>query len=93
MFKKEKFFVALKLWLYEKQLGSYGGMSHSPRCCVYVKTLLFSFCVYVIKGVKRLPRSVLSKQNGMSKNRYKHFGQPGETVMRMRMYQFKLTKS
>ena len=54
MFKKEKVFVTLKVWLYEKQLGSYGGMSHSPRCCVNVKTLLFSFCVYVIKGDKAL---------------------------------------
>ena len=37
------------------------------------------------KGVKR---------NGMNKNRYKHFSQPVETeIMRMRMHQFKLTKS
>ena len=36
--------------LYEKQLGSLGGMSHSPRCCGYAKSLLFSFCVYMIEG-------------------------------------------
>ena len=26
------------------------GISHSPRFCWYVKSLLFSFCVYMIKG-------------------------------------------
>ena len=42
----------------------------------------------------RLPRSRLSKRNGMNKNRYKHFSQPVETkIMRMCMYQFKLTES
>ena len=41
----------------------------------------------------RLPRFCLSKQNRMNKNRYKHFSQPDETVMRMRMYRFKLAKS
>ena len=41
-----------------------------------------------------LPRSRLSKRNGMNKNRYEHFSQPGETkIIRMCMYQFKLTKS
>ena len=41
-----------------------------------------------------LPGSRLSKQNGMNKNRYKHFSQPVETnIMQMHMYQLKLTKS
>ena len=41
-----------------------------------------------------LQKSALSKQNGMNKNRYKHFRQPVETkIMQMRMYQFKLTKN
>ena len=40
-----------------------------------------------------LPRSCLSKRNGMNKNRYKHFRRPGETVIRIHMYQFKLKKS
>ena len=41
-----------------------------------------------------LPKSRFSKQNGMNKNRYKHFSQPGETkIMQIRMYEFKLTKT
>ena len=57
------------------------------RCCqVHVQTtLLFKiisigmFCVYMIKGDDALTEI--------------HFNQPGQTVMRMLMYQFKLTKS
>ena len=42
----------------------------------------------------RLPRSRLSKQNEMNKNRYKHFSQSVNTkIMSMRIYKFKLTKS
>ena len=42
----------------------------------------------------RLPRSRLSKQNEMNKNRYKHFSQPVKTkIMQMRMYKFKLAKT
>ena len=41
-----------------------------------------------------LPKSRLLKQNGMKKNRYKHFRQPVETkLLQMGMYQFKLTKN
>ena len=41
-----------------------------------------------------LPRSRLSKRNGMKKNQYKHFSQPAKAkIMQMRMYQFKLTKN
>ena len=41
-----------------------------------------------------LPRSRLSKRNGINKNQYKYFSQPGETkIIRMHMYQFKLKKS
>ena len=35
--------TALRVWLYEKQLGLLWGISHSPRCCWYVKSLLFSY--------------------------------------------------
>ena len=38
------------LHLDEKQLGLLGGISHSPICFWYVKSLLFSFCVYILKG-------------------------------------------
>ena len=35
---------------YEKQLGSLGGyVPLTEMCCVYVKSVLFSFCVYMIK--------------------------------------------
>ena len=41
-----------------------------------------------------LPRSYLSKQNGMNKNLYENLRQPVETkIMQMRMYQFKLTRN
>ena len=44
--------------------------------------------------MKCLPKSPLSKRNGMNKNRYKHFRQPVETkIMQMRMCKFKLTKN
>ena len=33
-----------------RNLARLGGISHSPRCCWYVKSLLFSFCVNLIKG-------------------------------------------
>ena len=66
--------------LYEKQLGLLRGISHSPRCCSYVKSLLFSFTfVYMIKDDDALTEI--------------QFNQPGETVMQMLMYQFKLTNS
>ena len=42
----------------------------------------------------RLPRSRLSKQNEMNKNRYKHFSQSVNTkIMPMRIHKSKLTKS
>ena len=65
--------------LYEKQLVLLGGMSHIPRCCGYVKSLLFSFCVYIIKGEEAYNEIQFSK--------------PGETIMQMLMYKFNLTKS
>ena len=55
---------------------------------------LLLFCVYMIKGMTPLPRSHVSKQNGMNKNLYKHLRQPVETkIMQMCMYQFKFTKN
>ena len=42
----------------------------------------------------RLPRSRLSKQNGMNKTRYKQFRQYVKTkIIQMRMYKFKLTEN
>ena len=31
-------------------LALLGGIPLTEMCCVYVKSLLFSFCVYMIKG-------------------------------------------
>ena len=50
LLKRNKHWNAFRVWLYEKQLGSLRVMSHWPRCCWYVKSILFSFCVYTIKG-------------------------------------------
>ena len=50
LLKRNKHWNAFRVWLYEKQLGSLRGISHSPRCCGYGKSLLFLFCVYMIKG-------------------------------------------
>ena len=51
MLKKKQFFVTFKVCLYEKQLGSLErDIPFTEMCCVYVKSLLFSFCVYMIKG-------------------------------------------
>ena len=63
--------------LYGKQLGLLWGISHSPGCCCYVKSLLFSFCLYMIKS-DDAPTEI-------------QFSKPGEMVMQMLMYQFKLT--
>ena len=95
LLKRNKHWNAFRVWLYEKQLGSLKGISHSPRCCWYVISLLFLFWVYIwSRGMTRLPRSHLSKRNEMNKNRCKHFSQPVKTkIMRMHMYKFKLTKS
>ena len=79
MFQKEAIFCYFLGMLYEKQLGLLRGISDSPRCCWCVKSFLFSFCVYMIKADDTLTKI--------------QFTQPGETVMRMLMHQFKLTKS
>ena len=50
MFKKEVIFVTFMVQLYEKQLGSIRGNSHSTGCCWYVQSLLFLFCLYIIEG-------------------------------------------
>ena len=50
LLKRNKHWNAFRVWLYEKQLGSLREISHAPRCCCYVKSLLFLFCVYMIKG-------------------------------------------
>ena len=80
MFQKEaNFFLYVWGMLDEKQLGLLRGISHSPRCCWYVRSLLYSFCVYMIKSDDALTEI--------------QFSQPDETVMRMLMYQFRLRKS
>ena len=89
IFKKEANFFTFWVWLYEKKIGSFRGISHSPRCCCYVKSLLFSFWVYMIRGMTRLPSSRLSKRNGLNKNRCKR----EKEIIQMRMYQFKLPNS
>ena len=60
-----------------------------------MSNLFYSYSVFIwSKMMTRLPRSRLSKGNGMNKNRYKHFRQPVETkIMQMRMYQFNLAKN
>ena len=50
MFQKKAIFCYFESMLYEKQLGLVRGISHSPRCFWYVKSLLFLICVYMIKG-------------------------------------------
>ena len=48
--RKKQFFVTFWECLYEKQLGSLRGISHSPRSCWHVKSLLLSFWVYMMQG-------------------------------------------
>ena len=79
MFQKEAIFCYFKGMLYEKRVNLLRGISHSPRFWWCVKSFLFSFCVYLIKADDTLTEI--------------QFNQPGETVMRMLMHQFKLIKS
>ena len=91
--RKKQFFVTFWVWLYEKQLGSLRGISHSPRCCWYVKSLLFSFWVYMIKGDDTLTEFSSFEVKWVEQKSIQTL-QPGETkIIQMRMYQFKLTKS
>ena len=64
--KKEAIFVTFRLWLYEEQLGLLRGISQSPRCRWYAKSLLFLFCVYMIMVDDTL-RSRLSKRSEIKK--------------------------
>ena len=94
LLKRNKHWNAFSVWLYKKQLGSLRGISHSPRCCWYVKSLLLLFCVYMIKGDDALTVISPFEAKSVNKNRYEHFRQPAETkIMQMCMYQFKLTKN
>ena len=72
-------FLLLLGYVYEKQFGLLSGITHSPRCFWYVESLLVSFCVYFNIRITVSPGWQIQ------------FCQPGETVMRMLMYQFKLT--
>ena len=47
----------------------------------------------MIKGDDALTKTSSFETKWDEQNRYRHFSQPGETVIRMHMYQFKLTKS
>ena len=52
------------------------------------------FYFHMIKEDDALTEISPFKAEGMDKNRYNHFRQPGLIkIIRMRMYQFKLTKS
>ena len=68
---------------------------HTHRDVADMSNLFYFHFVFIsLRGTTRLLRSRLSKQNGINKNWYKNFSQPGETkLIRMHMYQFKLTKS
>ena len=71
-----------------------GGYS-THRDAAAMSNLFYFYFVFVwSRRMTRLPRFHLSKQNGVNKCQYKHFGQPIETkIMRIRMYQLKLKKS
>ena len=94
MFKKETIFCHFSGMLYEKQHDSIMGKSHYQDVA-YISNMLYFYFVFIWpRGMTLLPRSSLSKRNGMDKHRYKHFSHVGEKKMiPVRMYQFKLTKS
>ena len=93
MLQWEAIFVTFRVWLHEKQLGPFGRISYSPGCCWYVKPLLFSSCVYLIKMDDVLTDiSSFEAKWDEKKKWYKHFSQPGKTDLRMHIHQFKLTK-
>ena len=59
-----------------------------------LSNLFYFYSVFIWSRGTPLPRSRLSKRNGMNKNQHKHFRQPAEMkIMQMRMYQYKLTKN
>ena len=91
--RKKQFFLTFWVWLYKKQLGSLRGIYHSPRCCWYVKSLLFSFWVYMIKGDDTLTEISPFEVKWVEQKSIQTL-QPSETkIIQMRMYQFKLAKS
>ena len=71
-----------------------GGYS-THRDVADISNLFYFYSVFIWSmGMTRLPRSRLWKRNGMNKIQYKHFRQSVQTkVMKMRMYQFKSTKT
>ena len=91
--RKKQFFVTFRVWLYVKQLGWLGGYPNHWDVADMSNLFYFHFVFIWLTGMTCFPRSCLLKRTGMNKNRYKHFSQPGETVMGMRMYQLKLRKS
>ena len=56
--KKKHFFVAFRLWLYEKQLGLLSGIFHSRRCCWYTSNLFYFHFVFYDKGWWRVYRNL-----------------------------------
>ena len=94
MFKKEGIFLFLLGYGYiRNNLARLGGYPTHWYVADISNLFYFLFVFIWLLGVMYLPRSCLSKRNGMNKNRYKHFRWPGETVIRIHMYQFKLKKS
>ena len=93
LLKRNKHWNAFRVWFYEKQLGSLRYLTHQD--VVNKSNLLCFYFVFIwSSGMTRLPRSPLLKENGMNKNRYKHFRKQFDTkIMQMRMYQLKSTKN
>ena len=96
LLKRNKNWNTFRVWLYEKQLGSLrlGGFpTHQDVADISDRFYFYSAFIWS-RGMTPLPRSRLSKRNGMKKNQYKHFSQPVKAkIMQMRLYQFKLTKN
>ena len=75
-------------------LAGLGGYPNHRDVADMSNLFYFHFLFIRSRGMTHLPRSCLSRRNGMNKNLYRHFSQPSEMkIMRIRMYQFKLTKS
>ena len=79
--RKKQFFVTFWVWLYKKQLGSLRGIYHSPDVADMSNLFYFHFEFIWSRGMTRLPRSRLSKWNGLNKNRYKH-----SSLVRRKLY-------
>ena len=62
--RKKQYFVTFRVWLYEKELGSLRGISHSPKCCCNMSNLFdFHFVFTYLRGMTCVPRPCLLKRN------------------------------